>query len=63
MTYLTDEGEIFSIWYDSDGDSCDLVDKFTTDSAQWDDLDGDGYGDNHSGAIQTFAQLKQEHPL
>ena len=47
MTYLTDEGDIFTIWHDTDGDSYnDLIDKFTTDSTQWDDLDGDGYGDN-----------------
>ena len=55
MTYLTDEGEIFSIWHDSDGDSYnDLVDKFTTDSTQWDDLDGDGYGDNPLGNNSDF---------
>ena len=41
MTYLTDDGEIFAIWNDSDGDSYnDLVDKFTTDSTQWDDWMG-----------------------
>ena len=55
MTYLTDEGEIFTIWIDSDGDSYnDLVDKFTTDSTQWDDLDGDGYGDNPLGNNSDF---------
>jgi len=42
----------FNVWYDEDGDGDnDLQDQFPQDSSQWDDLDGDGYGDNPMGYL------------
>ena len=42
-------GGIYGCW-DSDNDGwADSIDSFPSDSSQWSDLDGDGYGDNTIG--------------
>jgi hypothetical protein len=43
-------GVLKSVWQDGDQDGVnDLEDQFNSDSTQWSDLDGDGYGDNPIG--------------
>ena len=45
-----DGGELFISSIDSDGDQViDYLDEFVNDNTQWDDIDGDGYGDNPQG--------------
>ena len=49
-TVLANGGAWFTVWNDEDADGDnDLQDQFPFDSTQWDDLDGDGYGDNPLG--------------
>ena len=49
---FADGGELFIASSDSDGDQViDYLDKFVDDITQWDDTDGDGYGDNSQGNL------------
>jgi len=49
-TVLSDDGTWFTVWNDEDADADnDLQDQFPYEASQWDDLDGDGYGDNPVG--------------
>ena len=49
-TIISEDNTWFNVWNDEDQDGDhDLQDQFPLDSSQWDDLDGDGYGDNPLG--------------
>ena len=49
-TILSNDGTWFTVWNDEDADGDnDLQDQFPYEASQWDDLDGDGYGDNPVG--------------
>jgi len=49
---IISDGTWFTVWNDEDNDGDnDLQDQFPLDSSQWDDLDGDGYGDNPLGNL------------
>ena len=46
---------------DSDNDGwADIIDSFPGESSQWNDTDGDGFGDNPNGRMQTNVLILQE---
>ncbi len=55
--------KIYLFDVDSDGDGVtDRLDEFPTESTQWDDADGDGYGDNPQGfSPDAFPQDDTQH--